>query len=143
MDYGDIRLPARFWAKVDDDGPIRNSIVDKCWLWTGYTDKDGYARFHIQTPKGGSRSALAHRWAYMTVKGLDYFKDLKGWDIHHKGCIERYCVRPDHMRETEKMNHVYWHGKMRGYAEVCTGSERCLCWDCCERQEKDSQEVPF
>lgn len=135
MEFLDPRLPDRFWEKVE-------VASGGCWLWLGYTDRDGYARFSIPLPGGkGSRSALAHRYSYIAARRLNYFKDLQSVDIHHTRCESRSCVNPNDMHEVERLHHRYWHGKMAKYGqEVCTGSVYCLCWRCCEDREKELME---
>jgi hypothetical protein len=51
---------ARFWAKVNKDGPIPEHRPDlgRCWVWTGTTDKDGYGRFSIRR-----KAVRPHRFA--------------------------------------------------------------------------------
>lgn len=126
IEFGASVLPVRFWQKIS---------IDKdsgCWLWLGYIDRDGYARFSIRTPDNKSRAALAHRYAYLTTIQKDYFSGLPGFDIHHGKCRTRSCVNPSHVHPIEKLRHSYYHGKMRNYVEVCSGTVFCLCWQCCE-----------
>lgn len=47
---------ARFWAKVDKQGP------DDCWGWTARLTPDGYGQF--REGGKGSRNVRAHRFAY-------------------------------------------------------------------------------
>lgn len=41
MDFGDSRLPPRFWAKL-------MIVSSGCWLWHGATTKGGYGHFSWQ-----------------------------------------------------------------------------------------------
>jgi len=75
------RLAARFWAKVDKTGD------GGCWLWTAYTDKDGYGTFGI-----GQRKSRAHRVAWELLRG-PIPGDLQ---IDHL-CRVRHCVNPAHL----------------------------------------------
>ena len=87
----------RFWAKVD-----RGS---GCWIWTGYTDRDGYGLF-VLAP---GRTVRAHRFAFELEHGQDRLP--KGEPLDHlchdprtctggPGCPHRPCVRPSHLKLT-------------------------------------------
>jgi len=85
LQYGDERLPSRFWDKVV---PEPNS---GCWLWTGSTNHHGYGNTYIR--KGDRKAtALAHRVAYSAVGG-----DVpSGLQLDHR-CRTRCCVNPAHL----------------------------------------------
>lgn len=74
------RVKARFESKytVTDSG---------CWLWIGYTDPNGYARFLFD----GART-YAHRVAHVLFKG----PIADGLVIDHV-CRNRACVNPAHL----------------------------------------------
>lgn len=75
---------ARFWAKVDKDGP------DGCWRWTAALDSHGYGAFRL-----GGQTVLAHRVACaLADKDLDL-----GLQLDHFGCYNRACVNPAHLRQ--------------------------------------------
>ncbi len=72
----------RFWSHVEQ--------TPTCWLWTAYTDKDGYGMFWL-----GKTFVRAHRFGYELAKGpipdglvLDHLKEV---------CTHRNCVRFDHL----------------------------------------------
>lgn len=142
MDFGDPRLPQRFWDKVEVDSE------SGCWMWTGYCDKDDYPRFSVQIRPGKSRHVLAHRYLYMKARGLDYFTDLDDMDIHHVRCRNRPCVREEHLGQQDRIAHRRHHGKMKNYAAgACSMSEWCMCERCCDEREREvgeeAGEVPF
>ena len=60
MDYGDPRLPDRFWAKVY---PEPNT---GCWLWSGATTGNGYGIIIGAVPQV---KVVAHRWAKAACSG--------------------------------------------------------------------------
>ncbi len=65
--------------------------ITGCWLWTGHTNKDGYARLNGQN---------AHRLFYIHYIG-PVPADL---DVDHL-CKRRNCVNPQHMEPvTETVN---------------------------------------
>ena len=86
-DFGDPRLPDRFWSKV--------RIADSgCWEWTASRFHTGYGQYK------GALSAAAHREAYLTLVGpvpeplvMDHL------------CRVRHCVNPAHLEPvTQQVN---------------------------------------
>ena len=75
-----------FWSRVNTDGPIMKSWLTPCWLWTGYTDKDGYG---IVKVKG--KRYRAHRLAFFLTFG--YYPDPCG--LHE--CDNPPCCNPHHV----------------------------------------------
>ena len=58
-----------------------------CWLWTKYSDKDGYGSLTINR-----RPRSAHRFSYELYKGIIPNKLF----VLHK-CDTPSCVNPDHL----------------------------------------------
>jgi hypothetical protein len=88
IEFGDERLPDRFWSKArkDDSG---------CWLWTASRFNNGYGQYR------GSRAAGAHREAYLTLVGevpeplvLDHL------------CRVRHCVNPNHLEPVTQQTNI-------------------------------------
>lgn len=83
MNYGDNRLPKRFWAKVY---PEPNT---GCWLW-GAATQNGYGvyvvRHHVQRKP--------HRFLFEVVHG--YVPAWPVGQIDHI-CRVRSCVNPQHL----------------------------------------------
>lgn len=69
----------RFWDKVNKTG--------SCWLWTAYTDEDGYGGFKID-----KKTYRATRIAYW----MFYQKDPGDLDVLHE-CNNPPCVNPAHL----------------------------------------------
>jgi|SRR5215472_5456853 len=81
MNYGDPRLPVRFWSKVI-------CAPSGCWEWTGFRNGKGYGMFRVDN----KRVRHAHRVAL--VAALGYEKHEKETD--HL-CRNPACVKPLHL----------------------------------------------
>lgn len=79
-EFGDPRLPDRFWSKVTvaDDG---------CWVWTATKNTGGYGRFAI-----GYHMTQAHRHAYELLIG-----PIPDRLVTDHLCRNRACVNPAHL----------------------------------------------
>ena len=79
---------ARFWPKVDKNGPLWNGTP--CWVWLGgKNNKDGEKGYGVFSV---SKSVIAHRFAYELLVG-PIPHDLT---IDHL-CRNRACVNPTHL----------------------------------------------
>ena len=90
--FGDTRLPARFWAKVNENGPIptHRPELGPCWEWTaGRTC--GYGSFQAGTLRQ-PRTVRAHCWAYEHLIG----PIPEGLESDHL-CRNPGCVRLTHI----------------------------------------------
>lgn len=82
------RTPARFWAKVDKNGPMHPTLGSRCWLWTGARQGQGYGLF----AKTRTGLVVAHRFAYEMKNGpID-----RALLVCHR-CDHPTCVRPSHL----------------------------------------------
>lgn len=108
FNYGDERLPERFWSKCI---PEPNS---GCWLWFAGTIKDGYGSF-----KRGFGSILAHRIAYEALVGeID-----AGMEIDHL-CRQRCCVNPSHLEQVTPRENKRRGGRELLYLKCSNGHDR-------------------
>lgn len=84
-------LEARFWAKVDRNGPVpsHRPELGQCWVWTASTTKLGYGQITVGPPR---RSRKAHQIAWEIANG-PIPEGL--WVLHH--CDNPPCVRSDHL----------------------------------------------
>lgn len=80
---------ARFWSKVDKDGPVHPTLGTKCWPWTAGADKDGYGKFQYG-PHGEQTHVRAHRFALKVERGGDGPAALHA-------CDNRPCCNPWHL----------------------------------------------
>jgi hypothetical protein len=83
----DDALLARFWSKVDKNGPVHPTLKTECWLWIPPPNKNGYGYFYM------GRKVTAHRASWWLHTGQNLSRDF---DVCHK-CDIRACVRPDHL----------------------------------------------
>jgi hypothetical protein len=73
----------------------RFTVGDGCWLWTGWTGRDGYGRCSLPNPDPtGPRQnhRLAHRVVYEELVG----PIPAGLELDHL-CRNRACVKPAHL----------------------------------------------
>lgn len=113
-----VRIPnsERFWSKVNK--------TNRCWLWLGGRDKDGYGKFQVTLPrpKGAKQTpqkhVRAHRYAFELIRK----REAKGYLLHE--CDEKLCVRVDekHVREGDQRRNVR-DGLRRGRSRRCTTPE--------------------
>lgn len=85
-----MTLAERFWAKVDQDGPVPSERPDlgPCWLWTAATDGRGYGVIGTVAKKVDK----AYRVAYRLLVG----PIPEGLELDHL-CRVTLCVRPTHL----------------------------------------------
>jgi hypothetical protein len=86
------RLAARFWPKVNKDGPIIRPELGACWVWIAAKKKDPkrgeYGRIGV-----GGKAQAAHRVSFLLAHGR--------WPepaaLHR--CDNPPCVNPSHLYE--------------------------------------------
>lgn len=80
-------LMARFWKKVDFNGPLPalDTVARgqaRCWLWKGRPNADGYCYLWVE-----SRLVLVHRFVYEHTQG----PIPAGFEVDHM-CHIRNCL---------------------------------------------------
>ncbi len=85
----DDKTLARFWAKVNKEGPVPVHCPElgPCWEWTAYLNKWGYGSFKLD-----GRMEYAHRVAYSLANALP-----EGVRVLHR-CDNPRCVRGAHLK---------------------------------------------
>lgn len=83
------RVLARFWAKVDKNGPIHETLGTPCWLWTASKKRPWmYGQFGLSA----GNVVYAHRFAYEVSVG----SIIRGLEVDHL-CRVTWCVNPRHL----------------------------------------------
>ena len=67
--------------------------TNDCWFWTASKTKQGYGMFSYE-----GKSIPAHRFAYIAFKG-----EIDTDKIVHQTCNNSYCVNPDHLYLSTKI----------------------------------------
>lgn len=84
---------ARFWRRVDTNGPVAPGMRSSCWLWTGRLETSGYAR--IKRDKSRQQVSV-HRAAWELRNGPIPVGRL----VLHR-CDVRHCVRHLYLGTTQ------------------------------------------
>lgn len=88
----DAKTEARFWSKVDKNGPMMPHMESPCWIWTAGKFGDGYGIVKIR-----GRKFLTHRIAWMIANGaIPHDGSAHGICVLHR-CDVPACCRPDHL----------------------------------------------
>lgn len=90
----DEKTIARFWAKVDKNGPVPAHLPElgPCWIWTGACTGPGYGVFWLN-----NANVSAHRASWELHHGpIGAGPGYHGICILHR-CDNKACVRPDHL----------------------------------------------
>jgi len=87
-----VPLLERFWAKVNQNGPVppQREDLGSCWLWIGGLGGGGYGKLSKGKKREGN--VVAHIFAYETFVG----PVPPGMELDHL-CRNRTCVRPTHV----------------------------------------------
>jgi hypothetical protein len=97
IEFGDGRLPERFWKRCVQDG-------SGCWQWTGSNgsaDKQQRPGFAYGMIRWNNRTSRVHRVAYETLVG----PIPSGLELDHL-CRVRLCCNPAHLEPVTRSENV-------------------------------------
>lgn len=113
----------RFWAKVDQNGPVNPRTGTPCWVWTAHVEPSGHGRFRV-----GNRMIAVHRFSWELLRG----PIPDGYFIDHDnplfGCNNPACVNPDHLDPVPKFKNDQ---RLRRMKSNNTSGARNVSW--CKR----------
>jgi hypothetical protein len=95
-EFGDNRLPERFWNKVHP------CPMTGCWLWMASSNRGGYGQLRVAEL---GRPVVAHKIAYEALVG----QIPEGLFLDHvraRGCVSRGCVNPAHLEPVTNRENV-------------------------------------
>lgn len=107
---------ARFWAKVNKDGPVPEHAphLGQCWVWTASVGSHGYGQFSIL-----DQPFVTHRFSWMIHNG----PIQSGLCVLHR-CDNRPCINPDHLfLGTKKDNTKDMYKKGRQNSQAPKGTQ--------------------
>jgi hypothetical protein len=133
IEFGDPRLPERFWAKLGIDSET------ECWNWTGCLNSRGYGCIGVGSARTGKRY-LTHRFVLMAV--TDVPPDRQ---VDHL-CLNKRCCNPAHLevvtqtvnqqRASRRLHCVNGH-LMSGDNIRFSKRGRRQCVTCCRESNRD------
>ncbi len=96
----DEKTIARFWSKVDKDGPVPSHMphLGQCWIWTASRHESGYGAFKMSRPR---RNELAYRFSWTINNGKI---PAKMCVLH--SCDQTACIRPSHLFLGSSLNNM-------------------------------------
>lgn len=90
----DEKFLARFWAKVNKDGPVHPILGTKCWDWVGSRHPRGYGHVGTRRITGGKRFVDSSHRVSLWIQAGEPVPD--GVHVRHK-CDRTCCVNPEHL----------------------------------------------
>jgi hypothetical protein len=118
--FGDTRLPQRFWNKLKIVDCVLRPDLGPCWEWIaarkgeGYNSGLGYGEFHTGSRTNGTQTmSTAHIISYESLVG----PVPEGKELDHL-CRNRGCVNPSHL---EPVSHKI--NSQRGETGEITGAK--------------------
>jgi hypothetical protein len=92
---------ARFWSKVDKNGPVPTHVPElgPCWVWTAYRNSYGYGEVGRSNPR---RVECAHRTSWELSTGAAAGELC----VLHK-CDRASCVNPSHLFLGTRTENMY------------------------------------
>lgn len=123
VQFGDRRLPERFWAKTEIQ-------PNACWWWTGCLHKKGYGTYAVNRSQ-----KKAHRVSYAALvepiaEGMQIDHLCHTRDTSCRGgntCMHRRCVNPAHLEQVTGLENTQRSSCMRDRAHLVALRQKTHC----------------
>lgn len=113
MEYGDSRLPTRFWLRVYIEP------MSGCWLWIGNVDQHGYGKFWYN-----GKTVRPHRLICELNLGVPDDDKI----VTRHLCDIKLCCNPWHIQfgtQAENIRDMHERGRAKGAPYVHSRKTHC------------------
>ena len=122
IQFGDPRLPERFWLKVAPIPFPTAGMLDGCWLWFGSTTSKGYGSFYRGKRAGKQITGVAHKMTWIAARGRYRARSGRVRMVLDHRCRTRCCCNPNHLELVPEPENV-----RRGVSPAAVNAAKTHC----------------